>query len=299
MIRSWYHATFGEEPPEFPDGVETRRVLYLDVHLQSGPQRAGGTGQITSLNAPFCRALIDRFLDKLRRAREVQRHWIANRAKSYVPPLDPKPCPMELELALVGSRQYVTIPVMRIPYPEPLVLETHGDFEKAHGDLEADLIDFMNLAFPRGLSKARSSDVRARFSYEELMTFKHDTDTYDYLSAETRMAHTSTIGLQRTVRWLRIMLYKVYSGTFHPLRNLGVQSRDKIEESLFIVENRPGLLGTSDDISGVKNPRPKIPTAWTPRVGMEGLGPPGGCSGALRCGVAPIGTDKLDIFGLC
>ena len=59
------------------------------------------------------------------------------------------------------------------------------------------------------------------------------------------------------------------------------------------------LVGGWSDISGVKNPRPKIPTACTPRVVVEGLGPPGGCSGALRCGVAPIGTDKLDIYGLC
>ena len=51
------------------------------------------------------------------------------------------------------------------------------------------------------------------------------------------------------------------------------------------------------DISGVKNPRPKIPTACTPQVVAGGMGDPGGCSGALRYGVAPIGINKHDLFG--
>ena len=49
--------------------------------------------------------------------------------------------------------------------------------------------------------------------------------------------------------------------------------------------------------SGVKNPRPKIPTACTPQVVAGGMGDPGGCSESLRYGVAPIGINKHDLFG--
>ena len=85
---------------------------------------------------------------------------------------------------------------------------------------------------------------------------------------------------------------------------LGVQVHIQVHVQIQVEANFSGihprvLLKGCADISGVKNPRPKIPTACTPRVVMQGLGPPGGCSGALRCGVAPIGTDKLDIYGLC
>ena len=52
------------------------------------------------------------------------------------------------------------------------------------------------------------------------------------------------------------------------------------------------------DISGVKNPRPKISTACTPRVVVGGMGHPSGCSGDSRYGVAPIGINEHDLFGL-
>ena len=172
------HEYLGQAVPEFPDGIESRRVLYLDTHIYHGPMRAGGTGEMTSFVFPFCRMLVDRYSDKRYGSKCLQIYWKNNRHRGYVPHLKPAPCPLVYEGARVGFDQIVSVPVMNIPWPDPMphppmVLEGHGGFERAHGVYEAALTDLGNLAVPNGLNWARCSAIVNRNGLKYQGRYQH------------------------------------------------------------------------------------------------------------------------------
>ena len=73
--RAGYYLSRDRPIPEFPRGIESRRVIYGAVDLRYGIVRAGGAGMVTALGPHIdncCRATLKRFADHIYSARRIQ-----------------------------------------------------------------------------------------------------------------------------------------------------------------------------------------------------------------------------------
>ena len=73
--RAGYYLSRNRPIPEFPRGLESRRVIYGIADLRYGIVRAGGAGMVTALGPHIddcCRATLKRFSDHIYSARRIQ-----------------------------------------------------------------------------------------------------------------------------------------------------------------------------------------------------------------------------------
>lgn len=244
----YYAEKLGGRPvPEFPDGIETRRVTYIDVDIFHGPKRGGGTGMITKMEPPYCCSLLDRLVQKNRKAKSQQDYWLNNLDKRWIPQKSPPSLAIELVMAAKGVKRWVSIPMEYIPYPDPLVIETRSDFEDAHGAKEEGIIDFGGFCLPRGLNKLRTRNLLENVgsqNNERFMEMKiqggiasHEDFAFD---------GKTTVGVQRTIQWLKSVARRLKRGGFNPNLFFAKKKVTRIEEGIHILKSRPGTVGEND-----------------------------------------------------
>jgi hypothetical protein len=74
--RAGYYLSRNRPIPQFPRGLESRRVIYGCVDLRYGIVRAGGAGMVTALGPHIddcCRATLKRFADHIYSAWRIQK----------------------------------------------------------------------------------------------------------------------------------------------------------------------------------------------------------------------------------
>ena len=84
--RAGYYLSRNLPIPEFPRGIESRRVIYGIVDLRYGIVRAGGAGMVTALGPHIddcCRATLKRFADHIYSARRIQLELVDESLPEY------------------------------------------------------------------------------------------------------------------------------------------------------------------------------------------------------------------------
>ena len=152
--RAAYYRSHNREIPEFPHGIESRRLIYGIADLRYGIVRAGGAGRVTKEGPDrehCCRQTLKRFSDHVYAARRIQQYWLRVQDPTI---LDPKPpvkddrYPLALAIARSGLQHWALLPLEWLPLPNPLRVETPGEWERLHGPYEEAWIAFLTLSPP-------------------------------------------------------------------------------------------------------------------------------------------------------
>ena len=152
--RAAYYRLHDREQPEFPLGILSRRVIYGIVDLRYGIERAGGAGRVTKEGADrehCCRLTLSRFSDHVYAARRIQLFWLQVQDPTKLepkPPLKDDRYPLALAIARSGLRHWALLPLEWLPLPNPLRVETPGEWELLHGPYEEAWIAFLTLSPP-------------------------------------------------------------------------------------------------------------------------------------------------------
>ena len=159
--RAAYYRSRNREIPEFPHGIESRRLIYGIVDLRYGIVRAGGAGRVTK-EGPVggdeaiwrehcCRLTLKRFSDHVYAARRIQQYWLRVQDPTILdpePPVKDDRYPLALAIARSGLHNWALLPLEWIPLPNPLRVETPGEWERIHGPYAEAWIAFLTLSPP-------------------------------------------------------------------------------------------------------------------------------------------------------
>ncbi len=140
--------------PDF-EGMDTRRCIYGIVDLRTGIIRCGATGRITSAEPPHCRTLLDRAREHFYAAKKVQDYWLELRdaVPKSVQAVHPQHTyALATTIALRGGSNYTILPLENLPWPDPVVVETFGQWQNFHHEYEGRWTRRLRTELPWGLN---------------------------------------------------------------------------------------------------------------------------------------------------
>ena len=194
--RSQYYRSKGQPEPQFLEPLETRRCIYGIVDLHKGIVRVGAAGRVTKLDNPG-RPLIARIGEHFYAGKKLQDYWLSRRAavpQEIVEPTENHRYPLACFIAYYGKLRWAVMPLCHVPMPDPLVLETKGEWELAHAPYEADWIAYLRTELPWGLNKMRATErakqqraSKSPYFAEWLMKFQGHKKFYDDMRAHSRL----------------------------------------------------------------------------------------------------------------
>ncbi len=190
--RSQYYRSKGQPEPQFLEPLETRRCIYGIVDLHKGIVRVGAAGRVTKLDNPG-RPLIARIGEHFYAGKKLQDYWLSRRAavpQEIVEPTENHRYPLACFIAYYGKLRWAVMPLCHVPMPDPLVLETKGEWELAHAPYEADWIAYLRTELPWGLNKMRATErakqqraSKSPYFAEWLMKFQGHRKFYEDMVA--------------------------------------------------------------------------------------------------------------------